>query len=118
MEKFWDYLLDSWFQVYTDNNPLAYFQESRLSASQISWLSELALLNFTIKYQTGYSIRAADALSHCQFNPSCNFDSRSDSKEVEVMSYSLVCEAVDQCLNISQIPEDLKQEGQDISYVV
>ena len=49
-EKFQDYLLGLWFQVYTDNNPLAYVQESKLGASQIQWLSELALSNFTIKY--------------------------------------------------------------------
>ena len=130
-EKFQDYLLGSWFQVYTDNNPLTYVQESKLGASQIRWLSELALFDFTIKYQTGHSNRATDALSHCPFNPSCNFDNEStDSNEVEVISYSaacnevetipysLVCEALDQCLNGSKIPEVLKQQAQDISCVV
>ena len=34
-EKFWDYLLGLWFHVYTDNNLLAYVQESKLGASQI-----------------------------------------------------------------------------------
>ena len=34
-----------------------------------------------------------------------------------VISYSSVCEATDQCLNSSKIPEDLKQEAQDISCV-
>ena len=34
-EKFWDYLLGSQFQVYMDNNPLAYVQESKLGALQI-----------------------------------------------------------------------------------
>ena len=34
-EKFWDYLLGSQFQVYMDNNPLAYIQESKLGALQI-----------------------------------------------------------------------------------
>ena len=34
-EKFRDYLLGSLFQVYMDNNPLAYVQESKLGASQI-----------------------------------------------------------------------------------
>ena len=34
-EKFHDYLLGLWFQVYTDNNPLTYVQESKLGASQI-----------------------------------------------------------------------------------
>ena len=130
-EKFQDYLLGLWFQVYMDNNPLAYVQESKLCALQIQWLSELALFNFTIKYQTGHSNRAADALSHHPFNPSCNFSNEStDSNEVEVISYSttcdeveaipysLVCEALDQCLNGSKIPKVLKQQTQDISCVV
>ena len=34
-EKFQDYLLGSWFEVYTDNNLLTYVQESKLGASQI-----------------------------------------------------------------------------------
>ena len=34
-EKFWDYLLGSWFQVYMDNNPPTYIQESKLGALQI-----------------------------------------------------------------------------------
>ena len=34
-EKFHDYLLGSWFQVYMDNNLLTYVQESKLGASQI-----------------------------------------------------------------------------------
>ena len=118
MEKFWDYLLGLWFQVYMDNNPLAYIQDSKLGASQIQWLSELALFNFTIKYHTGHSNRAPDALSHYPFNPSCDFESKTDSNKVNVISYSSVCEAIDQCLNSSKIPKDLKQEGKDISCVV
>ena len=34
-EKFQDYLLGLQFQVYTDNNPFVYVQESKLGASQI-----------------------------------------------------------------------------------
>ena len=101
-EKFRDYLLGSWFQVYTDNNPLTYVIESKLGALQIWWLSELALFNFVFKYWTGHSNRAADALSHHPFNPSCDdsfTESEADSEEFEVISYSLVCEAVDLCLN-------------------
>ena len=122
-EKFHDYLLSLQFQVYTDNNLLTYVQDSKLGASQIQWLSELALFDFTIRYQTGHSNRATDALSHHPFNPSCDFKTEStDSDEVEVISYSatcngvetipysLVCEALDQCLNGSKIPEVLKQE--------
>ena len=130
-ENICDYLLGLWFQVYMDNNPLTYVQKSKLGASQIWWLSELALFNFTIKYQTGHSNWAADAVSHHPFNPSCDSKSKStDSNEVEVISYSstcgevetlpysLVCEALDQCLNGSKIPENLKQEAQDISCAV
>ena len=89
------------------------------------------MFNFTIKYQKDHSNRAADTLSHCPFNPSCNFESESiDSDEVEVISYSatcdgvetipylLVCEALDQCLNGSKFPEVLKQEAQEISCAV
>ena len=38
--------------------------------------------------------------------------------EVETIPYLLVCEALDQWLNGSKIPEVLKQEAQDISCVV
>ena len=37
---------------------------------------------------------------------------------VETIPYSSVCEALDQCLNGSKIPEVLKQESQQISCVV
>ena len=52
-EKLRDYLLGSKFTVYTNNNPLAYVKESMLGATQIQWLSELALFDFDIKYRTG-----------------------------------------------------------------
>ena len=118
MEKFQDYLLGPWFQVYMDNNLLAYVQYSKLGASQIRWISDLALFNFTIKYQTGHSNKATDALSPCPFNPSCDFKSETCSNEVEVICYLLVCEAIDQCCNSYKIHEDLKQKAQDISCAV
>ena len=49
-KKFRDYLLGLKFTVYTDNNPLAYIQTSKLGASQICWLRKLALFNFNIIY--------------------------------------------------------------------
>ena len=121
IEKFQDYLLGSWFQVYTDNNLLAYVLESKLGALQIWWLSELALFNFVIKDQTGHFNRATDAPSHCPFNPSCDDSftkSEADSEESEVISYSSVCEAVDLCLNSTKITEGLKQEAQNISCAI
>ena len=51
-KKFRDYLLGSKFTVYTDNNPLAYIQTSKLGASQIHWFSELALFDFNIIYRS------------------------------------------------------------------
>ena len=83
----------------------------------MSW----ALFDFVIKYQTGQSNRATDALSCHPFNPSCDdsfSESKADSDECEVISYSLVCEAVDLCLNSTKIPKDLKQGVQDISCAI
>ena len=104
-----------------NNNPLAYVMESKLGALQIRWLSELALFDFVIKYQTGRSNRASDALSCHPFNPSCDdsfSESEANSDECEVISYSSVCEAVDLCLNSAKIPKDLKQQVQDISCAI
>ena len=60
-EKFRDYLLGSKFTVYTDNNPLAYVQTSKLGVSQICWLGELALFDFNIIYRSGKTNQATDA---------------------------------------------------------
>ena len=62
-DKFKDYLLRSKFTVFTDNNPLCYIKSSKLGATQICWLSELALYDFDIVYHTGKSNLVADALS-------------------------------------------------------
>ena len=62
-EKFHDYLLGSKFHVYMDNNPLVYARESKLGALQIWWLSEFAMFDITICYQTGRSNKAVIALS-------------------------------------------------------
>ena len=59
-EKFKDYLLGSKFTVFTDNNLLVYVKTSKLGAAQIQWLSELALYDFNIVYQTGRSNLVAD----------------------------------------------------------
>ena len=62
-DKFKDYLLGSKFTVFTDNNPLCYIRSSKLGATQIRWLSELALYDFDIVYRTGKSNLVTDALS-------------------------------------------------------
>ena len=60
-----DYFLGSKFTIYTDKNPLTYVKESKLGAAQIRWLSKFALFDFDIKYRSGKSNQAADALSQC-----------------------------------------------------
>ena len=68
-ENLWDYLLHFKFTVYTENNPLAYVRESKLEVAQFQWLSKPVLFHFDIKYRTGKSNKAADALSHHPYVP-------------------------------------------------
>ena len=106
METFCDYLLASKFHVYTDNSPLDYVRESKLDTSQIQWLSELTLFDFTIHYRTERSNRDANALSrHPHTDEEINQERGSDCDEVEVISYSLVCEVVDEVLKTTKVPD-------------
>ena len=69
--------------MYMDNNPLAYARESKLGESQIWWLSELALFNFTIHYWTGRSSKAANALCrHPHNDEDLKIERHSDCDEV------------------------------------
>ena len=102
-----------------DNSPLAYVRESKLGASQILWLSDLALFDFTIHYQTGRYNKAADALSrHPHNDEDFKIERGSDCNEVEVISYSPVCEVVDEYLNTTKVLVDLKKEALSISCMV
>ena len=62
-DRFKDYLLGPKFTIFTDNNPLCYIKSSKLGAAQIHELSELALYDCDILYQTGKSNLVADVLS-------------------------------------------------------
>ena len=86
-DKFRDYLPGSKFTVYTNNNPLAYIQTSKLGASQIRWLSELALFDFNIIYRSGKTNQAADALSRHP-EPNCKLESDDDSNGNEYTMYT------------------------------
>ena len=90
-ENLHDYLLGSRFTGLTDKNPLAYVKESKLGAAQIHWLSELALSNFDIKFQSGKINLAADAFSHCPHNPKSESEEGNEDDEYETISYSMVC---------------------------
>ena len=111
-KKFRDYLLGSKFTVYTNNNPLAYVQTSKLGASQIHWLSEFALLNFNIIYRSGKTNQAADAL--CQHpEPSCRL--KSDSDDPFMLSYGTICTTIKPVLGDTKIPFEIKKKAQAAS---
>ena len=113
---FRDYLLGSKFTVYTDNNPLAYVQTSKLGASQIHWLSELALFNFNIIYRSGKTNQATDALSQCP-EPNCKLesDSGSDSEDPVMLSYATMCDTIKLVLGDTKIPFNIKKKAQAAS---
>ena len=120
-EKFRDYLLGSKFTVYTDNNPLAYIQTSKLGVSQIHWLSELALFDFNIIYRSGRSNQAADVLSRHP-EPNCKLesddDSDNDSSDQVMLSYATVCDIIKPVLGDTKIPLTIKKEAQAASNLV
>ena len=89
-KKFRDYLLGLKFTVYTNNGPLAYVQTSKLGASQIHWLSELALFDYNIIYTLGRTNKAADALS-CHPEPNCKLETDTDSDDLVKLSYATIC---------------------------
>lgn len=62
-EKFKDYLTGAQFTVFTDNNPLAHLQTTRLGACKQRWVAQLASFNYNIKCRPGKSNLNADVLS-------------------------------------------------------
>ena len=112
-KKFKHYLLGSKFNIYTDNNPLAYVQTSKLGVSQICWLSELALFDFNIIYRLGKTSQAADALSQCP-EPNCKLESDSDSNSDDpvMLSYASICNIIKLVLGDTKIPLEIKKEAQ------
>ena len=77
------------------------------------------MFDFTIHYRTGRSNRATDALSrHQHTDEERNQEKSSDCNEVEVILYSSVCEVVDEYLNTTKVPDDLKKEAQAVSCTI
>ena len=62
-EKFRDLLIGSKIIAYTDNNPVSHLQTSKLGATELQWVTDLALFDYTIKYRSGKSNVNADSLS-------------------------------------------------------
>ena len=115
-KTFGDYLLELKFTVCTDNNPLAYVQTSKLGASQILWLSELALFDFNIIYRSGKTNQATDALSQCP-EPNCKLESDSDSNSDDplILSYATICDIIKPVLGDTKIPFTIKKKAQAAS---
>ena len=113
-EKFRGYLLGSKFTVYTDNNPLAYVQTSKLGASQIHWLSEPALFGFNIIYRLGRTNQVTDALSQHPV-PNCKLESDSNNDDPVVLAYVTICNIIEPVLGDSKILFTIKKEVQAAS---
>lgn len=62
-EKFRDYLLGGCFVVYTDNNPLSYFQTAKLGATETRWVAQMVRFNSKVVFRSGKFNKNADALS-------------------------------------------------------
>ena len=104
------------FTVYTDNNPLAYVETSKLSVSPIHWLSKLALFNFNIIYRSGKTNQVTDALSWDP-EPNCKLesDSDSDSDDPVMLSYATICDTIKPVLGDTKIPFNIKKMAQAAS---
>ena len=103
--------------VYTDNNPLAYIQTSKLGVSQIHWLSELALFNFNILYRSEKTNKTTDALIWCPVDPDFEMESVSnnDSEDLVMFSYAPICDTIKVVLWDTKIPFVVKKEAWEIS---
>ena len=112
-EKFKDYLFSSKFTVLTDNNPLTYICTSHLGAAQICWLSDLALFDFEIKYRARKSNQAADTLSQHPVNLDSSSESSDNDGEWETVSYGMVCQILNNHLDLTKIPYNAKLEVQN-----
>ena len=101
--------------VYTDNNPLAYVQTSKLGASQIHWLSELALFDFNIVHISGRTNKATDALSEYA-EPNCKLesDSDTDSDDPVMLSYATICDIIKAVLGDTKIPFAVKMKHREL----
>ena len=106
-----DYLLGSKFTVYAKNNPLAYVKESKLGVAQIRWLSKLALFNFNIKYRSGKSNKAADALSHCPVTDT-EILSNAKSDRYKTISYAVMPNDLSEIIKEEKLALELKRAVQ------
>ena len=95
---------------------IPYVQTNKLGASQIHWLSQLALFDFNIIYRSGKTNQAADALSQHP-EPNCRLESDSDSNsdDLVMLSYATICTTIKPVLGDTKIPFEIKKKAQAAS---
>ena len=103
MEKLQDYLLGSEFTMYMDNNPLAYCQEEQIRVGSSDGLANLHCLILILNTETGKLNIAVDALSHFPYVPG-EMDSDSDCEEYGTISYTMVCEELEEIIDGKNSP--------------
>ena len=114
-KKVRDNLLGLKFTVYTDNNPLAHVQTSKLGVSQIHWLNELALFDFNIIYRLGRTNKATDALSqHPELNCKLESDSDTDNEDPVVLSYNTICDIIKLVLGDTKMLFAVKKKHREL----
>ena len=79
---------------------------------QIHWLSDLTLFDFDIRYCTGKTNQAADALSWQPVIPESSSESLDNEEECETISYEMVFQILDHHLGSTKIPYQVKYEVQ------
>ena len=107
-DKFREYLLESEFMVYTDNNPLTYLQsKSKLKAVEQRWAAELASFNFKIEYRAGKHNTNADALSRIRWQKTheCSAEEK-ENAGVDTLSAEMLANVAD----TTRIPERVQLE--------
>ena len=72
----------------------------------------ISLFDFEIKYRTGKTNQAADALSWQPENPNSSSESSDDEEEWETISYEMVCQILNHHLSSTKLPYHVKHEVQ------
>ena len=93
VEKFYEYLYGSTFNVYTDYNPLTYvLTTAKLDAARHCQVASLVNYNFRLHYQAGKTNIDADALSRVSW-PECMPDNLGTSLKVNAAAIRAIQEA-------------------------
>ena len=116
-DKFKDYLYDSKFTVFTDNNPLTYvLSTAKLDATGHCWLAALAAFDFSIKYKPGVCNVDADILSRLPHSLETPSEEELSSEAVHTICGTVSCPVVEtHCLSAAAVDVLMESEGQDIA---